>query len=384
MRLNRWVPMLLPLVLLAGCTTEVDDSRPGAVASADVEESGEGSPSAAPSPLRTVAPKEDCRGFGRVPRQGQITFFENYELRAAAPSGDQVKCLAQVGDLGGNIWPPVWNAAGDGVLLGNRALARDGSLTRALTDRSRVIPQWSRPSGSSVVYLSRGALMKRSSAGGDAVDISFLDRHDAVVYHPAGTHIATSGVAENGDYGLYLATNLGTRSQLLARGEAARFIHNLYFTEDGRYLYYSAQHGPHEWHLHRLGFGEDARLETFAVKSADFDYEVSSFAPDAVAWFVPGDCAAGEAGRFRTAIDLRLTAALRSTNIRPIGWLPGGELVVLASTTSCSTAQPGDIYVLSVSHGPMLIQTENYGDVSVRVAMPPPPPPPGKEQRVVA
>lgn len=104
--------------------------------------------------------------------------------------------------------------------------------------------------------------MKRSSYGGDSTDISFLDRHDAVTYHPAGEHISTSGVAADGSYGLYLATNLGTKPQLLARGEAARFITNLRFTEDGRHLYYTARHGPRDWHLHRLSVGEEAKLET--------------------------------------------------------------------------------------------------------------------------
>jgi hypothetical protein len=321
-----------------------------------------------------------------VPPEGQITYFEDYELRAAEPTGEQETCLAAVNRrLARSVVSPVWNARGDSVLLGNHALSPSGELTEALTDRERDIPQWSRPSGTSVVYLSDGRVMKRSSRGGDAIDISFLERHDAVTYHPSGTHIATSGEDDNGDFGLYLATNVGTEPQLLASGEAARFIVNLQFTEDGRYLYYSAQHGPREWHLHRLGIGRNAVLETLAVAHENFDYAVSPFKPKAVAWFVSGDCAAGETGSFEVrGQTLKLSVDQRSANVRPVGWLPSGELVVLASTTGCSTAQPGNVYVLSKDQDPILIQEENYGAVSIRAKMPPPPPSPGKEQQVVA
>jgi hypothetical protein len=41
------------------------------------------------------------------------------------------------------------------------------------------------------------------------------------------------------------------------------------------------------------------------------------------------------------------------------------------------------VYVLSRKE-PVVIDRENYGNVSVRVKMPPPPPPPGEEQEVVA
>ena len=227
--------------------------------------------------------------------------------------------------------------------------------------------------------------MKRSSYGGAATDISFLERHDAVTYHPAGEHIATTGVAKNGNYGLYLATNLGTDPKLLARGEAARFITNLHFTEDGDYLYYTARHGPRNWHLHRLRIGKEAELETLAKAGTDFEYAVSPFAGFTYASFVPGDCVAGEPGTFETVNSkLRLSPELRSREIHPIGWLPDDKLVVRASTTGCSTAQPGDVYVLSRGAAPILVDEENYGSVSVRVRMPEPPPPPGEEQEVVA
>jgi hypothetical protein len=374
-------------LLLAGCTSDDRNAAPDSVASVEATGSEESPASPTPAPAETLSPEPGCAGLGRVPARGQITYVENGELRAAAPSGEPARCLVDVGSLvEGPPAPPVWNGPANRVLLGNRALSRDGSLTRRLTGTAGAIPQWSRPAGTSVVYITRaGALMKRSSYGGAATDISFLDRHDAVTYHPAGEHIATSGLGEEGDYGLYLATNIGTEPQLIARGEAARFITNLRFTQDGRHLYYVARHGPFNWHLHRLRIGEDASLETLAMEEAGFEYVVSPFDGDVFAWFVPGDCAAGTNGRFEAPErDLRLSPELESRNIRPIGWLPSGSLVVRAETTGCSTAQPADVYVLSDDNAPILVREEDYGGVSVRVRIPPPPPPPGEEQEVVA
>ncbi|HWC13440.1 MAG TPA: hypothetical protein VG929_02455 [Actinomycetota bacterium] len=233
--------------------------------------------------------------------------------------------------------------------------------------------------------------MKRSSYGGEPMNIGFLDRHDAVTYHPAGEHVATSGVAEDGTYGLYLATNIGGEPRLVARGEAARFITNLDFSEDGRWLYYTARHGARDWHLHRLLLGENAKLETLAKAEKNFQYTVSPFNADMLAWFVAGDCAAGQNGTFEVRLrghsegpEMRRGQRFDRRNIHVVGWLRSAKLVVRAATTGCSTANPGDVYVLSTNEAPRLIHKENYGSVSVRIPMPPPPPPPGEEQEVVA
>jgi hypothetical protein len=323
--------------------------------------------------------------LGRAPRRGEITFIADGRLVAASPSGERVECLVELGPLAGNVVAPTWNAPADRVLLGKRVLSRDLSVTPRLNTRGSQLPQWSRPSGTSVVYLDRrGRLMKGSSRGGAPVDISFLARHDAVTYHPAGKHVAVSGVAEDGTYGLYLATNLGTEPRLLARGETARSIHDLRFAEDGRTLYFTARHGPRRWHLHRLRMGPGAGLETLAEGSWGIEYAVSPFHEGRVAWFLGGDCAMGDAGRFAVVgRDLNVPAELRKVGIQPVGWLPSGDLVVRAGARGCDTAEPGDVYVLS-RRPPVLIAEENYGAVSVRASMPPPPRAPGEEPNVVA
>jgi hypothetical protein len=84
--------------------------------------------------------------------------------------------------------------------------------------------------------------MKVDAFGEEPYDISFLADHDEVVYHPAGTHVATTGTDGDGTYGVWLATNLGEEPQLLAIGEDARRIFSLGFRHDGTTLYYAAEH----------------------------------------------------------------------------------------------------------------------------------------------
>jgi hypothetical protein len=383
----RRLAILVLCFFLVSCTADAPEP-PDRVASAAPSTA---EPRATPDPVETLEPNSGCRGLGKTPGPGEITLVEKEELLGFSPGGRR-RCLLDLGRLG--LAPsigtaPSWNAAGDRLIVRHRAISRDGSVSQLLTRRFSEYAIWSRPTGTSVMYLTRnGQLMKRTSFGGETTDISFLSRHDAVTYHPAGTHIATTGVRPNGDYGLFLATNVGTDPKLLARGEAARFITNLHFTEDGDWLYYTARHGPRDWHLHRLGIGPGLSgiLETLAKGDFDFEYAVSPFDSGFYAWFQPGDCAAGEPGRFKVQPSKELSSVPDSeehNNVHPVGWLPDGQLVVRTSTTGCSTAQPGNVYVLSRSDV-MLIDEENYGNVSVRVVHPPPPPPPGGEQEVVA
>ncbi|MGH2757749.1 MAG: hypothetical protein ACRDI3_08175 [Actinomycetota bacterium] len=377
--------VVLIVAMATGCTPERAEPPPDAIAS-DAPSTAE--PSETPTPVETVDTTAQCEGLGRTPGSGQITLFENNQLRAYRPSGGPPSCLIDREESGlsmGNVIPPSWNAGGDRVIVDDRALSKDGSITSRLTDKGNEEAIWSRPTGTSVVWITKeGRLMKRSSLGGKATDISFLARHDDVTYHPAGEHIATTGLKENGDYGLYLATNVGTEPKLLARGEEARLIISLRFDEDGRTLYYNARHGPRNWHLHSLSIGPDPFLDTLDKGAFPFEYVLTPFQPNAIAWLSPGDCAAGDPGMFKAPFaKLQIPDDLRATNLHPVGWLPNGKIVVRAASTGCSTAQPGDVYVLS-RKAPVLIDRENYGNVSLRVKMPPPPPPPGEEQEVVA
>lgn len=382
--------IILCIALFAGCTTETEQSPPDALASVDTTTSAAPSLSITPAPVETLDATPACDGLGRPRPRGEITFVRDDHLVAVTPGGEHERCLADLSRSGVSVEPGyvAWNGPADRVIVGDRALSKDLAETIELAPATSGPPLWSRPNGTSVIYVTRdGRLMKRSSFGGAATDISFLARHDDVTYHPAGQHIATSGLAEDDSYGLYLATNVGAEEKLLARGEAARFIRDLEFSQDGLYLYYNARHGPKNWHLHRLRIGEDARLETLDKGDFASRYSVAPFQPDLYAWFSPGDCGAGVPGTLHVPRyfedRLNIPDHLTEQNLEPVGWLLNAGLVVRAAPAGCSATLPGDVYILS-KKAPVLIERDIGLSVGVRVKMPPPPPPPGEEQEVVA
>jgi hypothetical protein len=385
---TRFAALGVALVMLAACTNGSQPRDRDGFATASPPTT---TPSATPSPAKTLDTTAACEGFGRPKSTGEITFVSNNRLLAANADGATSRCLADLQAIdapGVNTIPMRWNAPADRVILSNRALSADLAATKRLAARKGGFVQWSRPKGTSVIYVTRGGrIEKRSSFGGPATDISFLKRHDDVIYHPAGTHIATSGLAEDGSYGLYLATNIGTEPELLVTGEKARYLTNLQFSHDGRFLYYAAQHGSRNWHLHRLVMGDSPTLETLDKGDANFEYVTSAFDLGTVAWFEPGDCAAGRPGTLRLSgfgtNKIEIPAEFKHDDLLPLGWLPDRRLVVARRPISCSTAAPRAIYVLS-GQEPVLIQQEDYGSASIRAKLPPPPPPPGGEQEVVA
>jgi hypothetical protein len=386
--MRRIVGLILLSTLVAACTA-ADDAPDGAIASQGpaAEE-----PTPTPSPEETLEVVATCDGLGRTPRAGQVTFVRDGRLIGVSPDGSKETCLADVssGDVPAVTDTLSWNPGGDRVIAAGRGIAADLSATGALTGGPNEIAVWSRPTGKSVVFVSDdGRLMKRSSFGGQATDISFLARHDDVTYHPAGTHIATSGLQESGDYGLYLATNVGTEAKLIARGEKARFITKLQFSHDGD-LFYTARHGPTNWHLHKLRIGSDARLSTLDKSTGNFNYAVDPFSNpyDDVVWFSPEDCAAGEPDRLHESSVLggiKLPSHLKAATLTPIGWLPEHHLVVTSRPSGCDADVPQDIYVLSGrARKAVLIAVDVGATAGVRVVLPEPPPPPGDEQAVVA
>jgi hypothetical protein len=337
-----------------------------------------------------------CSGVGRAPQYGEITFVEEGRLMGVSPDGAKRRCLA---DLSEGVYGTsgLWNASGDRLLLGNDVLGPRLTAQRIPREWNG---EWSRPTGTSLIRITNdGRLEKLSLEDNSVTDISFLARHDDVAYHPAGTHLAVSGEATDGSYGVYIVTNQGTEPQLLARGEESRDVFDLVFSEGGRSLYFVADHGK-KMHLHRLSLNPASEKDKGTVQEVEFDTlkiadsisnVVLSPFDDSVAWMQNADCAAGLPGELGTHFfrdeAIRVPSELADRSIVPIGWLPGGKfgkLVVHARTTGCSTAQPADIHVLTDGPSHWFIAEQEVAAASIRVTHPPPPPPPDVEQEVVA
>ena len=393
--MRRIVGLLVLIALVAACTPEAEPP-PDVITSAEPSpvEPSTTEPGMAPSPDLTLEPTESCDGLGRPPSGGEVTFVRGSKLLGIRPDGSRKRCLADLRDLRRGLYA-YWNAPGDRVLIDGPeiALSQDLESTPPLVDRPLwESPVWSRPTGTSVVYITKdGHLEKRPSFGGPPTDISFLDRHEAVAYHPAGTHIVVSGRKAD-EEGLFLATNVGTKPQLLARGEDTPSIHGMEFSHDGRSLYFLASH-DHSKHLHRLslepngarrGTVRELGLETLARSRADITPPTISPWSGQVAW-AEGECSSGIPASLQIPGNDRLivTPELRTLSLGPVGWLPNGNLVVVAYTPGhCGTTSDGT-WVLSDREPRRIIGLLDIAPV-LRVPLPPPPPPPDDEQAVVA
>jgi hypothetical protein len=323
----------------------------------------------------------DCEGFG-TPRHPQVSFVLGDELFVAAAAAKVARCALEIETPSDVEWGPEANRLHFGDLRRS-----DGNRLVSIDDTSESVA-WSRPTGTSVVYVSEGRLMKVNAFGSEPFDISFLVDHDEVVYHPAGTHIAVAGTADDGTYGLWLATNVGEEPQLLAIGEDARRIFSLSFAHDGTTLYYAAEHDDrYDVHSLRLalqdeeGRTREAELGTLDSAPTEMgDVVASEFIGEWIAYSV-GSCEEKKTTRIsRGGSVTELGGDLAGRSTEPVGWLPGGGLVVLAREAGCEG--PGTLYEWKNERSTRL--APGVSAAGVRVVLPPPPGPPGSEQQVVA
>lgn len=357
------------LLLTAGCTSEE-----GSVSGAD----DGGSPQ-----TPHIGPFEitgDCDGFGRM-RNPQLSFVSGDRLFVAPPGTATARCALEVQ----NPLDVEWGPEGNRLHLGD--LRRYGGGRAASLEDDVESIAWSRPTGRSIVYVSEGRLMKVDAFGREPFDISFLADHDEVVYHPAGTHIAVTGTADDGTYGLWLATNVGEGPHLLAIGEDARRIFSLGFAHDGTTLYYAAKHANrYDVHSLRLalqdetGTTRDAELGTLDSADTEMgDVVVSEFADGRIAYSV-GSCQEGTRTRVWDGSVTELGGELAELSTEPVGWLPNGELLVLARRTGCDGE--GTLFTWLPAETTRVVS--GISAAGVRAALPPPPGPPGAKQQVVA
>jgi hypothetical protein len=160
-----------------------------------------------------------------------------------------------------------WNGPADKVIVPDgRVVASTGAADVARGQATSIT--WSYPTGTTVLEVDAGGrLLLIPAGGGDPLDISFLARHDAAVYHPAGTHVVSSDLARDGTYGVWVATNRGSNPQLLARGETANSISNLVFTANHQLLFV-ADHGDRK-DLHQLDLTTEKLVTAATIPSTD-------------------------------------------------------------------------------------------------------------------
>lgn len=401
------VVVAMALVLATACTSPApDEAETDRVATTTATPP----PSATTSPGKVASPTPGTRGRQiravaalpgrcrsvRAASDLPVTFSTGGRLYAADASGSSVACLLDEVPTG----LLAWGGEADRVLLAAVEPAADvhryvpsafetfiGAERGASRASPLLSPRWSRPKGESVVYIEDGQLLKQPARGGNVRDISFLKKHDEVVYHPAGTHVAVIGEDRDAFYGIFLASNIGGDPQPLVEVTDARRVFDLAFTHDGRSLYYVADHGT-RFDVHRVGVpggepidSEDA-LET--LDSADAviaNVFLSDFRRDLLAYQVGrcNDRVATRVYRGGDVFDLGTDFSRRST--QPAGWLKDGRLLVLVRERGCSG--PADLYLWDRGSKPLLF-VRGVDQAAVREKLPPPPEPPEPAEAVVA
>ncbi len=335
-----------------------------------------------PPGLVGALPTGPCDGIGPTPDadEAQITFVIDERLYESNVDGTEIRCLTD------GPFPTQWAGKADRLLARvdgvPAAINESGSTVLAVQGRFEG-ESWTRPTGTSVVGIAEdGRLVKYPIDGGPPVDLSFLDRHDEVLYHPAGTHVIVVGESAAGVYGIWLATNIGTESELLIEGTTAT-LSSASVSQDGLFMQFLADHGDVS-HLHRI-FLPDASTAEFDASiehgtSAPLSHLVVSPFDNAELALAEGTCGAD----LHTVLPYWEGDVLPEFESRPIGFLPGfpARLLVAAYPDGCHADSPVDLYLVTVDQveDPVLIVggAHPFALPGLRVAHPDPPPPPGE------
>ena len=325
--------------------------------------------SAAPTSA-APAPDPGC-ALGDVPAAGEVTYVTgDGRLMGVRPDGTGARCLAS--DVAARFPGLSWSPDGTRVLLGAaQARAPEGPVTTAFAAGDQV--GWSRPTGrAALAVTAAGRLVKRTGGTGPPEDVTFLERHESALYHPAGRAIVSVGTDRDGGYGLYLADNRGQLIAPLARGESARRIGPIGWTVSGA-LAFAAEHDD-RWELHRLELGGEELTTVATTDSGDeriVGLAASTFAGGGLAWR-EDDCTVGPSATRVNRGGRSLTLPAGVDSALPVGWLPDGTLVLADRPAACA-APTGPADLLALRDGRVTKLASGAYDAAVRVVLPPGP-----------
>ena len=240
--------------------------------------------------------------------------------------------------------------------------------------------EWTAPTGSRVVVVSDGEVVKVPVDGSASENIKFLDETEEVAYHPAGTHLLAVGTDQFGQYGLWFASNDGVNFILLAFDEDA-VISQAAWSWLNEPLF-TANHADGSWHVHRVEL-VDGSFQGPVVIETDHSIDrlmSSPFDPVMIGYRAEGEegvgCVQGSTATVRGA---DLPEPLLGYTSTPVGWLSDERLLVLAYPEGCESE--GELWVFTAglcpgsTYGAELLMRGVDG-AAARQAVPPAPPQP--------
>jgi hypothetical protein len=311
-------------------------------------------PGPATTTVTAITEIAGCEGLGPVSEDGEVTYVSGGRLFAVRPGGEP-RCLLGVP---ADSEASAWGGKADRVLLAPVG-ARVGDQTVELALGPKETAGWSRPTGTSVLVVSDGKLTKRKVDTGAVSDVSFLARHDEALYHPSGRHIVSVGVDAVGRYGIFLASNEGKDVRTVAVAETANRLSSLSWGPGGT-LFFGAEHDGNpskdRYHIH---WRPNDPGQLFKIHLAEGPVAKVSASPfEEMVSAQTGTCSSGRATQ---TVDLSKVTEFNEEDVpdapvvavdvgamdtEPVGWLPGGRLVVLGRP-GCD--RPGTLWIVPVS-----------------------------------
>jgi hypothetical protein len=305
-----------------------------------------------------VAPADECI-FTAPVAGGEITWIEDGRLQRVESDGT-TRCLQ---DGVTSQTPTRWSATGDRVLIDPATIDGPAGSRASGFDAANETVSWSAPSGKAIISIDPAThhLIWHSSTSSNTQDISFLARTDEAVYHPAGKGIAAVGLAEDGTYGIWLASNRGQNPKLITRiDDPTTPPTDLAFSADGLSL----------WFIHRalhVLLLQGLILDEVGVEGREEDNLTVSTVESGVA-YTTGPCD-GTGSIIAEDTDLRTAAdspfADGTTTLRPVGWLGGLRLVIAARPSGCDG--PADVWIWSSPAKTFERVGSNLSSVAVRI-----------------
>jgi len=382
----QWIVALLVLSLIAAACSSSEPAAttttvaPTSPATTTPPETSVATTTTSVATTTTVAPGligalPQCEDAAVIPASiddGQVSFIAGGTVYVADADGTNVQCVTQAS----SDEPFLWGPAADRLVAGDAVITEDAATPAPTT----AMQTWSRPTGKALVWVDGGRLLKSNIVDIQARDLTFLARHDAVTYHPAGVEIATTGEADDGTRGVWLASNEGGDPRLIVRAEEA-IVHDFTFTHDGQSAFFLAEHDD-EWHVHDIFLvlpeGDPEANEFDATIRYSSAGPLSHLVVSPWDWmWAAQDRTCGSGARVVIG-DTVVPLELAEVETYPVGWLPGPRLVVAAYGDGCDGVQ--DLWVLDVgfdgaSSATLLVS--GVAGAAVRAAVPDPPPPLG-------
>ena len=379
MRGRRVLPVLIALVLVA-CSTDATDTAPTPAPSTIVTTVPESTAGGTTDPPATTdaatstteasidgiparystddLPIDEPCEMSPMPADGQTTFVFDARLWAVDREG-AFTCLA---DLEGRnpSWIQ-WSPDGDEVLVGPDVVLRnDGRFVETGYFPENRALRWSEPTGKALIApnAQTGSLIWRNAHdSSERIDVSFMARTTAAVYHPAGKHIVAAGEGSDGlGEGIFLASNRGanpTRLGTIEHGD----VTGLAFDANGESITFLHTHpdGTTEVHRYTLPFNQLDTLQAYTGETAG-GLVTSAADPGAAAWVIGDSTAANRVELSSPSSFGVVRMALPTESVfTPLSWLPGERLLVAVRPAGAPSDATADVWQWSNGQSARLI-----------------------------